>query len=108
MWFRFTGTTITHKQASRQIITAIVSASETTCPAVISRGTARRCAEQLTVNRKFHYPDGQAAGTPGLAVPLTSGAGALPAVPPGPAAPVLMSDSTPGAAMGLATRKPCP
>jgi hypothetical protein len=54
----------------------------------------------------------QAAGTPGLAglaVPLTSGAGTLPAVAPdSETMPVLMSDSTPGAAMGLATRKPCP
>ena len=95
MWFRFTGTTITHKQASRQIITAVVSASETTCPGISSwfRPPRRRRGDQ-------------AAGTPGLAVPLTSGAVALAAVAPGSATPVLMSDSTLDAAMGLATRKP--
>ena len=72
MWFRFTGTTLTHKPASRQIITPNVSACE------------------IAVH---DLPVDQAAGTPGLAVPDSE-------------TPVLMSASTPGAAMGLATRKP--
>ena len=55
----------------------------------------------------FTIWDGQTAGTPGLDVPLTSEAEALPAAPDSKA-PVLISASTPGAAMGLATRKPCP
>src|SRR5580692_6894197 len=56
------GYTLTHKPAPRQIITRLVSLSETTCPEIPSSR------------------------------PL----------------PVLISASTPGAAIGLATRNPCP
>src|SRR5579862_2844340 len=50
-------------------------------------------------------PGSQAAGTPGFAVPLTSGAAApTPGAEPVSPDPVLMRASTLGAAMGRATR----
>src|SRR6516165_6802996 len=80
--------TLAYNRASRQIIADVVSLSETSRP-------------------KTRY----AAGTPGLAVPLTPGdpAGSVTAsAAAAPPAPVPIRASTPETAIGRASRNPCP